>query len=323
MSGQAGMRGYMIQSLISVLDSFNDYDWTSIAIEPNITGDKVDILWTYPNKKRATQVKSSQNQITKGMCQSWVSELENSYTCDEYSLSLIGPVNSDVTTLSSISKTLIPTPHILNIDALIDQASNKFDKFLEQRSISKVPAFAREILIQSLVTKFETYSTSGKDITRSDFTKTFDNWILTIYPNSINKAAEELQLLYQSRNRTEEAKFKLKHEACIEALSVVDEFYKISFADEALKGKNIPGKIKKLDPFQLGEKVRVCHNKLVLTCDSPKVFELFKRAIKFDKRPEDRADIIVDLRKAIREELGFGETIVDEDRNLAWILTCG
>jgi hypothetical protein len=141
MSGQAGMRGYMIQSLISVLDSFNDYDWTSIAIEPNITGDKVDILWTYPNKKRATQVKSSQNQITKGMCQSWVSELENSYTCDEYSLSLIGPVNSDVTTLSSISKTLIPTPHILNIDALIDQASNKFDKFLEQRSISKVPAF--------------------------------------------------------------------------------------------------------------------------------------------------------------------------------------
>jgi hypothetical protein len=323
MGGQTGLRGYLIQSLIAVIDSFNDYDWTSIIIEPNIPGDKVDILWSYPNKKKASQVKSSQNQITKSMCQLWVSELERCYTCDEYSLSLIGPVNSEVTSLGIISKTLIPTPNILNIDALLDQASNKFDKFLEQRSITKVPAFAREILIQSLVTKFENYSTSGKEITRLDFTKTFDNWILTIYPNSINKAAEELQLAYQSKNRTEEAKFKLKYEACIEALSVVDEFYKVSFAEKALEGKKIPGQLRKLDPFELGEKVRICHNKLVLTCDSPKVFEIFKRAIQFDKRPGDTPDIIVDLRKAIREELGFGKTIVDEDRNLAWILTCG
>ena len=323
MSGQTGMRGYMLQSIICVLDSFRDSEWTSITIEPNIAGDKVDILWKYPNKTKAYQVKSSQNQITKGDCTNWVKELETYHVCDEYELILIGPVNSDVASVGKISNTVIPTPHILNISALLDQASNRFDKFLEQRSISKVPVFAREILISSLVTKFEEYSTTGKEITREDFSKTFDDWILSIYPNSLNEAAEKLKIQFELKNRTEEAKFKMKYEACIEALAVVDEFYKLSYGKEVTKDKNIIGELLTLTPFEIGEKARVCHNKLVLTCDTPDVFNLFKRAIKFDKREEDGVDIIVDLRKAIRSELGFGTTIIDEDRNIAWILTCG
>jgi len=317
------MRGYMLQSIICVIDSFNDQNWTSITIEPDIPGDKVDILWEYPSKKKACQVKSSQNQITKGDCTNWISDLENSYTCDEYELLLIGPVNSDVASAKRISKTDIPTPQILNIGSLIEQASNKFDKFLEQRSISKVPVFAREILIKALVTKFEDYSTKGKNITRQDFTKTFDDWILSLYPNSVNKAAEELKLKMDSLSRTAEAKFKLKYEACMEALSVVDEFYKVSFGEDAIKDKNIPGELITLSPFEIGEIARKCHNKLVLTCDSPKVVEYYKRALKFDKRAEDRADIVVDLRQAIREELGFGDVVVDPDREKAWIFTCG
>lgn len=323
MSGQTGMRGYMLQSIICVLDSFKDLDWVSITIEPNIAGDKIDILWKYPNKIKACQVKSSQNQITKGDCTTWVTELEKNYTCDEYQLILIGPINKDVASVGTISKTLIPTPHLLNISALLEQASNRFDRFLEQRSISKVPVFAREILITSLVTKFEEYSTTGKEITREDFSKTLDDWIISIYPNSLNEAAEKLKIQFELKNRTEEAKFKMKYEACIEALSVVDEFYKLNFGKDLLKDKAISGELLTLTPFEIGEKARICHNKLVLTCDSPDVFNLFKRAIKFDKRDEDKADIIVDLRIAIRSELGFGETTIDEDREIAWILTCG
>lgn len=323
MSGQAGVRGYMIQSIISVLNSFNDTEWTSITIEPNISSDKVDILWRYSKSSKACQVKSSQNQITKSKCEKWINELEESFDCDDYELILIGPVNEDVANAKQISKTKIPTPKVIDIDALLEQASNRLDRFLEQRSISKVPVFAREILIKALVTKFEKYSTSGKEISRKDFTNTFDAWILSLYPNSLNKAAEELKVKIESKLRTDEAKFKLKYDACMEALLVVDEFYKVNYASEALIGKKIPGFLKTLNPFELGEKARICHNKLVLTCDSPRVFELFKRAIKFDKRPNDKPDIIVDLRKAIRDELGFGDTIIDEDRNMAWILTCG
>jgi len=256
MSGQTGMRGYMLQSIICVLNSFEDLDWISITIEPNIAGDKVDLLWTYTNKKKACQVKSSQNQITKGHCEKWIEELENSFTCDEYELILIGPVNYDVASIKKISKTNIPTPYVLNINSLIEQGSNIFDKFLEQRSISKVPSFAREILIKSLVTKFEEYSTSGKPITRKDFIKTFDSWILSIYPDSINKAAEELKLQYESKNRIEEAKFKLKYDACIEALSVIDEFNVRSFKD-VLSKKKIEGVINYLNPLELGEKARI------------------------------------------------------------------
>lgn len=322
MSGQAGMRGYMLQSIICAIDSFNDLQWTSITVEPNIPGDKVDLLWIYPNKKKACQVKSSQNQITKGDCTKWINDLEKSYTCDEYELLLIGPVNADVASLKKISKTNIPTPQVLNINSLLEQASNKFDKFLEQRSISKVPVFAREILIKSLVTKFEEYSTSGQPITRENFTKTFDEWILAIYPDSINKAAEELRIQFETRNRIEEAKFKLKYDACIEALTVIDEFYIRPFKEEVAKRK-IEGVINYLNPIELGAKARECHNKLVLTCDSAEVIELFRRAIKLDNRPDDEADIIVDFRAAVRKELGFGTTIVDLDRENAWIFTIG
>ncbi len=180
MSGQAGIRGYMPQSMICVLESFKNHEWTSITLEPNFSGDKVDVLWDYPGRRIACQVKSSQNQITKKDCVNWVNQLESSYVCDEYELILIGPVNSDVANAKSISNTRIPTPHPLNIPALLDVASNRLDKFLEQRSISKVPAFARAILIGSLVAKFEEYSTKGEKVTRIDFSKTLDDWILSV-----------------------------------------------------------------------------------------------------------------------------------------------
>jgi hypothetical protein len=63
------------------------------------------------------------------------------------------------------------------------------------------------------------------------------------------------------------------------------------------------------------------HNKLVLTCDDPKVIELFRKAIGGDG--EVRADIVVDLRYAIRQELGFGDEIVDTERENVWILRVG
>ena len=47
MGGQSGIRGYLIQTLIAILESFERNDWASICIEPNDESEKVDIKWIY------------------------------------------------------------------------------------------------------------------------------------------------------------------------------------------------------------------------------------------------------------------------------------
>lgn len=61
MGGQAGVRGYLIQALIAVLNSLNKKDkWISVSVEPNDESEKVDICWKYEDSKvKVVQVKST------------------------------------------------------------------------------------------------------------------------------------------------------------------------------------------------------------------------------------------------------------------------
>lgn len=237
MSGQSGIRGYLIQTIITVLNSLADDEWNSIIVEPDIGNDKVDILWEYSDRQKVSQVKSSQNQITLGMATGWCQELEaNVPEANEYELLLIGPINKDITTNPKIGEVSIPIPQPLNVNSLINQASNELDKFLESNSVSKIPVFARELK-----------------------------------PQIEKKIGLEVNIL---------------------------------------------------NPVELGAKARTCHNKLVLTCDSKEVIDLFRYiVIPFDGKPPVTMDIIVDLREAIRREIGFGNISVDTNRDLSWIGT--
>ena len=50
MGGNAGIRGYILQTIICVLDSLNaDNSWISVTLEPFDESEKVDIRWKYPN----------------------------------------------------------------------------------------------------------------------------------------------------------------------------------------------------------------------------------------------------------------------------------
>ena len=59
--GQSAIRGFLVQTLIALLEALKDKPpWTSVTLEPNLTSDKVDILWAYRDgSKKAVQVKSS------------------------------------------------------------------------------------------------------------------------------------------------------------------------------------------------------------------------------------------------------------------------
>jgi hypothetical protein len=335
MSGKAGSRGYLIQSMITVLNSLADSEWESICIEPNDEAEKVDVKWTYSNKVKVTQIKSSQNQITKGMAEGWCEELKAAKSDATiptiFELILIGPINYDLSLVKDLEDVQIPTPQPLNINSLIDLSSNALDKFLESNSVTKLPPYAREVVIESLISKYSGLSTNGSELLRSDFLKDIREKILLILPEGISRAAEDLKLQYNSLTRIDEHKFKLKYEACLEALVIVDEYFKVSHYN---KHGNILEKINKAEntdfskelieltnPIDLSNRARNCHNKLVLSCDLPETVNAFRvcLAICTNQAGTNLFNDIVELRNTIRLELGFGNNFVDTDPEKAWI----
>ena len=332
MSGQSGQRGYLIQTLICVLSALQDRGWVSLTLEPNLKSDKADIIWFSPNRTKVVQVKHSQNTISASKVKSWVKELEDSIPADEYELTLIGNCTKDVAQ-TSYGKVFVPQPLPLNIVSLIEQAAQKLDRYLESKGVSNVTPFARELIVEAFTTRLSTYSTQGAKLTREDVDKLLIEWTLVAYPNSLNKAASNLQLDYERRienlrreireqERVSVAKYTLKHEACLEALDAVDKILLAGGRDDLVKKfSNLPAP-EALDIYQLGELARKCHNKLVIACDDPQVIMLFRTLCGLSGE-KFTADTIVDLRVAIRKELGFGDLQVDADRNNAWIATVG
>ena len=58
--GKVAQRGFLVQTLIGILNSFQDAAWGTVELEPDTDDDKTDILWTYnDNTSKATQIKSS------------------------------------------------------------------------------------------------------------------------------------------------------------------------------------------------------------------------------------------------------------------------
>lgn len=189
MSGSAGMRGYLLQALVCLLDGLAvGSTWEFIGIEPNTVSEKVDILWQDHGRTKVVQVKSSQNQITLAQARSWCNELEQSTKADDYELLLLGPCSQSVAEIGQLSKVKIPIPRILDPFGLIEQAAHRLDRYLEDKGVSKVPSFARELIVNGLISKMETYSTKGDFISRKDFNRILDEWILVLYPRSLNEA---------------------------------------------------------------------------------------------------------------------------------------
>jgi hypothetical protein len=200
MSGAAGIRGYLLQTLSCLLESLEvTSTWEAVSIEPNALSEKVDVLWRWPDRTRVAQIKSSQNQIGKAAVELWAQELETSIAADEYELSLLGPCSQWVVTVDQIGKVRIPTPRVLDVSGLVEQAAHRLDRYFEVKGISRVPAFARELLVHGMIGKLETYSTSGDSVLRADFDRLLTDWVLSIYPQAFSSAvAMQCDLLLDS-----------------------------------------------------------------------------------------------------------------------------
>ncbi len=192
MSGQAGGRGYLFQSLICVLDILNDSEiWTDVSIEPDIGSDKVDIhLRLVDGRSKVIQVKSSQNQINKPDVESWASELRQSVDAAEYELRLIGPCSDSVPKMHIVEGVRIPTPHSLNVTGLIQQSAQKLDAYFERKGTMRVPPFVREVLIEGLVTRVSTFAAERTTLSRDGLDRLLSEWVLGLYPQAVSQAVE-------------------------------------------------------------------------------------------------------------------------------------
>ena len=179
MGGNAGIRGYIIQTIICLLDALEtDNNWLSVTLEPLDESEKVDIKWKYANDViKLSQVKSSENVIRQSSAKKWCAELEtNSPNASEYELLLIGAPDEKLLKREDIGKVKIGEFKPLNTQFLIDQASTKIDGYYERKGKTKISSQVRELIVKALTLEFGTSSIVGSEISRIDF----DNKLLEL-----------------------------------------------------------------------------------------------------------------------------------------------
>lgn len=214
MGGREAIRGFAVQTLLAVLDALDPQknDWISVTVEPDSSNEKVDILWQEKNRKRAQQVKSSQNQMGKGEVQAWCKDLADSKDADDYEMLLAGPIAQGVVDDQPFHGVRVPTPRALDVLALAEQASTRLDGYLTRRQFPAVPFAVRADVINLLAAKIIDGSIYGLEHTRDEFDGMILKWVLAAYPQAIEqKLAANCDVLWdlielhapkQASNRT-------------------------------------------------------------------------------------------------------------------------
>jgi hypothetical protein len=127
---------------------------------------------------------------------------------------------------------------------------------------------------------------------------------------NITREIESVKTEIARASSIEDTKRSIKHDACLEALSIIDAFL----------SHNVAGDIEKQNKEIY--KAREAHTKLILACDNPDIIATFLNIIFYASRPNapvaPLTDQLNDLRNLIRQELGFGDRL-ELDRDVAWI----
>ncbi|HWN95370.1 MAG TPA: hypothetical protein VNT99_10090 [Methylomirabilota bacterium] len=127
----------------------------------------------------------------------------------------------------------------------------------------------------------------------------------------ITRRIEEVKLEIDASKAVQQAKRNLKHEACLEALCLVDAHLSHKFI--APEG----GKLVK--QYATTEAARKCHSKLILACDNTEIIDRFSDLMFGSKEKMEKplTDLLNAFRNLIRKELGFGQEL-SLDRERAW-----
>lgn len=205
MSGQSGLRGYLYQSIVTVIGSITDNEWVNVTLEPNTKEDKVDILWEYPDRQyKVAQVKSTIGSFSKKMIIDIVNKLKNDEPrAKKYSVLLVGLLNSNAEKfVKRLNQNIFDVNDMTELGSLIEDVRNiQVDVYpfnpssIESQLYAEVHRFLSEIgtidlrketiegLMAKLIFKFSIAGTAGKAISRGEFTQ----WIRIDSTENIQK----------------------------------------------------------------------------------------------------------------------------------------
>lgn len=124
------------------------------------------------------------------------------------------------------------------------------------------------------------------------------------YLVEFEKVKIELSKLLHQKNEV----WIMKRNACLKALELANAVLSNYEYENLPTGSIVPQQ-------QSIEFARSCFNELACTCEGPEVIEQLKK-IMFEN---GSVDLIVDLRSAVRKELGFETESIDLDRENAFI----
>ena len=181
MAGIDGNRGYLIQTLIALLDSLRSDNWDSVTIEPSHESEIVDIVWATANHRIAKQVKSSINQINLPDAKRWAKELESKSDADELELILVCNGASDsVIKVERIGKVRVPCPKNLDWDGLLSEAAHLLDRFLYSIGLSSVSPDHSRLIVKGLVTEMSIHASTAKPLSRDDLSNKLRCWVKVV-----------------------------------------------------------------------------------------------------------------------------------------------
>lgn len=223
MGGKEGSRGYLYQAIAAVLNSLKEKEWKYVQVEPDSQNDKIDVLWEYENgMRKATQVKSSINNISKANIINWLEELiEDAIDIEEVSLLLIGscndstkkfinrlikrdnaPLNTRVEqselseTLNSYSGKIHIQFENFNQESLESMASVALERFLDENGHS-VNYQLRQLIMRGAFYQFFGLSKDGRKLSREEFEQQILDWVYFNYPEVKGEGSVRKNLVVQ------------------------------------------------------------------------------------------------------------------------------
>lgn len=154
-------------------------------------------------------------------------------------------------------------------------------------------------------------------LSRSFFPKYFEKKAENLATKEdIEEITKKVESVKADVSRTQsvfQAKYQLKHDACLVALGLVDAHFSHTLVN--------PGGPAATRQYATAKEARECHNKLILSCENPEILIVFSELM-FGPRGTESAsapptDVLNKFRNLVRAELGFGGEM-PLDRERAW-----
>ena len=129
-----------------------------------------------------------------------------------------------------------------------------------------------------------------------------------ILKRMIDESLEQFKSKLQNESYVRQKRWELKREACLKALDIANSLISHGRYPNVKEGVIIT-------QDSSTKEIRECYDLISATCDGKEVLNVLKKIVGGSFSP----DVIVDMRNAVRQELEFGNTQIDNDREFAFV----